>query len=45
MLESRARILDDEMRMKKSSTEITLEDFVAETEDATTDENEVEIVN
>ena len=39
------RILDDEMRMKKSSTEITLEDFVAETEDATTDENEVEIIN
>ena len=39
------RILDDEMRMIKSSTEITLEDFVAETEDATTDENWVEIVN
>ena len=38
------RILDDEMRMKMPSTEITLEDFVAETEDATTDEYEVEIV-
>ncbi|EJK45006.1 hypothetical protein THAOC_36408, partial [Thalassiosira oceanica] len=39
------RILDDEMRQTKSSAEITLEDFVAETEDATNDENEVEIVN
>ena len=38
------RILDNQMRMAAPSAEITLEEFVAEMEDAT-GENEVEIVN
>ena len=38
------RILDNQMRMAAPSAEITLEEFVAETEDAT-GEYEVEIVN
>ena len=38
------RILDNQMRMAAPSAEITLEEFVTETEDAT-GENEVEIVN